>query len=107
MTFEGLEQCICTASMAVFLYFNNCAYKLNVSPLPSYSPKRESLLTAFWVSFQKYSTNHTSKCISVPPAFYVQMVNTILNFAFLLHILLYQHLEMLVHFLTIYLHIYP
>ena len=76
MTFEGLEQCICTASMAVFLYFNNCAYKLNVSPLPSQSPKRESLLTAFWVSFQKYSiifkkflhkqehTLHTTPCLA-------------------------------------------
>ena len=55
MIFEGLEQCILTASMTVFFYFNNCAYKLNVGPLPSYSPKMESLLTAFWVSFQRYS----------------------------------------------------
>ena len=64
------------------------------------------MLPVLGAPFQKYSTNHMSKYISVPPAFYVQMVNTILNFAFVLHIL-YQHLEMLVHFLTIYLHIYP
>ena len=56
------------------LYFNNCAYKLNVTPLPSYSFKRESLLTAFCVSFQEYSiifkkflhkqehTLHTTPC---------------------------------------------
>ena len=59
---------------SIILYFNNCAYKLNVTPLPSYSFKRESLLTAFCVSFQEYSiifkkflhkqehTLHTTPC---------------------------------------------